>query len=92
MIITQGTKNFTEKLYEHVFGYNPAEVLAKERQKVELEFQKKAELERQLLLTQTINNLHHLAQMDVPQIAMMMGISEVEVQEVLNTQTPSQEG
>ena len=99
MIISQGTKNFTKKLYEHVFGYNPAEVLAKERQKVELEFQKKAETERQqadqerqLLLTQTIHNLHQLAQMDVPQIALMMGISEVEVQKVLNTQTPSQEG
>jgi len=30
--------------------------------------------------------------MDVPQIALMMGISEVEVQEVLNAETPSQEG
>ncbi|MBK9491135.1 MAG: hypothetical protein IPO07_21860 [Haliscomenobacter sp.] len=90
MIISQGTKNFTEKLYEHVFGYSPAKilaeqkqkaeaVLAKERQKAEIEFQKKAELEhleRQLLLTQTIHNLHQLAQMDVPQIALMMGISE----------------
>ena len=100
MIISQGTKNFTKRLYEHVFGYSPAKVLAeqkqkteavlaKERQKVELELQK-AEIERQLLLT--LHNLHQMAQMDVPQIALMMGVSEVEVQEILDTQTPSQEG
>jgi hypothetical protein len=95
MIISQGTKNFTEKLYEHVFGYNPVEVLAKERQKAELEFQKKAEterqqaeLERQRLLSQTIHNLHHLAQMDTPEIALMVGITETEVQEILNAQMP----
>lgn len=91
MIVTQGTKNFTEKLYEHVFGYNPAEVMAKERQKAELEFQKKAELERQLLLTHTIHNLRQLAKMDVAQIALMMGITEAEVQEILNSQTSSQQ-
>ena len=94
MIISQGTKNFTKRLYEHVFGYSPAKVLAEQKQKAEAVLAKerqKVELERQLLLAHTILNLHQLAQMDVPQIALMVGISEVEVQEILDTQTSAQE-
>lgn len=47
MIISQGTKDFAQGLYERVFGYNPAQLLeeqkkkgallAKERQKAEKE-------------------------------------------------------
>ena len=95
MIISQGTKDFAQGLFERVFGYNPAQLLEeqkkmeKERRKVEKEKLKaeeqrmKAEEERQQLLQQTILNLHQLAQMEAAQIALMVGINVEEVEAIL---------
>ena len=88
MIISQGTKDFARGLYERVFGYNPAQLLEeqkkidKERRKAERE-RIKAEEERQQLLRQTVLNLYQLAQMEVAQIALMVGIKEEEVEAIL---------
>ena len=81
MIITQGTKDFARGLYERVFGYNPAQLL-EEQKKMDKE-RRKAEEERQQLLRQTVLNLHQLAQMEVPQIALMVEIKEEEVEAIL---------
>ena len=99
MIISQGTKDFAQGLFERVFGYNPAQLLAeqkkkaallaKERKKAEKEKLKaeeerlKAEDDRQQLLQQTILNLHQLAQMEATQIALMVGINVEEVEAIL---------
>lgn len=40
MIISEGTKEFALGLYEHVFGYNPMEVLAEEKKKLTAERRK----------------------------------------------------
>jgi hypothetical protein len=99
MIISQGTKDFALGMFERAFGYNPDKLLAEQKKKAEAERQKaeeerqkaaqkaeevrlKAEAEHQRLL-QTIHNLHRIAQMDSAQIALMVGIAEAEVQEIL---------
>lgn len=91
MIISQGTKDFAQGLYERVFGYNPAQLL-QEQQKMEKERRKaereklKAEKERQQLLQQTVLNLRQLAQMEVAQIALMVGVKVEEVEAILATE------
>ena len=88
MIISQGTKDFARGLYERVFGYNPAQLLEEQKKKEALfaKERQKAEEERQQLLRQTVLNLHQLAQMEVAQIALMVGIKEEEVEAILSEQ------
>ena len=90
MIISQGTKDFARGLYERVFGYNPAQLL-EEQKKMDKERQK-AEEERQQLLQQTVLNLHKLAQMELAQIAIMVGIKEEEVEAILATEAGEKQG
>ncbi len=88
MIISQGTKDFARGLYERVFGYNPAQLLEEQKKKEALfaKERQKAEEERQQLLRQTVLNLHQLAQMEVAQIALMVGIKEEEVEAILTAE------
>lgn len=88
MIISQGTKDFARGLYERVFGYNPAQLLEEQKKKEALfaKERQKAEEERQQLLRQTVLNLHQLAQMEVAQIALMVGIMEEEVEAILSVE------
>jgi hypothetical protein len=81
MIISEGTKKMALGMFERAFGYNPDKVLAEQKKKAEEE-RLRAQTERQRLL-QTIQNLHQLLQMDSAQIALMVGIAEAEVQEIL---------
>lgn len=88
MIISQGTKDFARGLYERVFGYNPAQLL-EEQKKMDKE-RRKAEEERQQLLRQIVLNLHQLAQMEVAQIALMVGVKEEEVEAILAAEVGEQ--
>lgn len=97
MIISQGTKDFAAGFYERAFGYNPAQLLAEEQAKLAKESQKveeerlllqaalqKAEEERQKL-QHTILNLHQLAKMSPPEIAVIVGMTIEEIEALINS-------
>ena len=94
MIISQGTKDFAQGLFERVFGYNPVQLLEEQKKKEALlaKERQKAEEERQQLLRQTVLNLHQLAQMELAQIALMVGIKEEEVEAILAAEAEGKQG
>ena len=77
-----------------MFGYNPAQLLEEQKKKEALfaKERQKAEEERQQLLRQTVLNLHQLAQMELAQIAIMVGIKEEEVEAILATEAGEKQG
>ncbi|WP_373552841.1 hypothetical protein [Haliscomenobacter sp.] len=99
MIISQGTKDFAAGFYERAFGYNPAQLLAEEQKKNEAKLaqeRQKAEEERLLLqaalqraeeerqkLQKTILNLHQLAKMSPPEIAVIVGMTIEEIEALI---------
>jgi sortase (surface protein transpeptidase) len=97
MTVTEGKKRVVMSFYEQYFGYNPEEQRLKaeeEKQKAEEERlraeeqRQKTEGERQHLVS-AIAYLHQMTQLGVPQIALILKMSEEEVQEIL--ERPNQE-
>ncbi|WP_353485322.1 hypothetical protein [Haliscomenobacter sp.] len=80
MIVKEGESK-AQKVFE--------ELLAKERQRAEEEHHQRAEEER-IRLNNTILNLHRIAKMPVPEIALMVGI-EVEYIETLIAKSEHEE-